>query len=62
MKTKVYAQQIAPLIYQLVNERGIICDADGGHTDWPIQIVGIAEEQLEFPVWRKDKDDENHEV
>lgn len=56
---KVYAQQIAPLVYQLVDENGIICNAVGEPVDWPIQFAGLASEQLEFPDWEERGKNEN---
>ena len=56
-KHAVYAQQVGLFVYQLVDKNGIICDVNGEHVVYPIQFVGHAEEQLEFPIWKERRND-----
>ena len=57
--TKVYAQQVGPFKYQLVNENCEPCDVYGNRVVRPVEFAGHAEDQAEFPVWQKEKKDDD---
>lgn len=54
MKPTVYAQQVGLFKYQLVNEHCEPCDVYGNPVIRPVEFAGHAEDQTEFPVWRKE--------